>query len=81
MVNGLRSKGDRNHRPHLWVQGQRILYQRIVALISISVGEGKADLLLVQGFEAVESGGRFFSPAQALQNFGQAKLGRCVNGV
>ena len=47
VINGLRSKGERNHRAHLRVQGRRIFYQRIVALIAIGVSERKADLLLV----------------------------------
>ena len=66
VVDGLRSKGDRNHRTHLRVHGQRILYQRVVALIAIGVRQGKSDLLLVQRFEALESSGGLISPAQAL---------------
>src|ERR1700733_4671008 len=81
VVKRLRRKGDRNHRPHLWAQHPRILYKRIVAFVSISMGERGTDFFLVQGFEAVKSRCRFFSLAQALQNFGQAKLGRRMNGV
>ncbi len=66
VVDGLLCEGDRNHRTHLRVHGQRILYQRVVALIAIGVCEGRSDLLLVQCFEALESSGRLVSPAQAL---------------
>ncbi len=81
VVDGLRSKGDRNHWTHLRVQGQRILYQRVVALIAIGVRQRKSDLLLVQCFEALKSSGGLISPAHALQHFRQAELGRCMNGV
>ncbi len=70
MVDGLRGKGKRNHRPHLRVLGQGILYQGIVALVSIRVGERRCDLLPIQGFKALKSRGRLLSPAQALQYFG-----------
>src|SRR3984957_2404803 len=40
-----------------------------------------ADLLLVQGFEAMERRCRLLPFAQSLQNLGQAKLGRCMRGT
>ena len=78
MIKCLRSKGDRNHRSHLGIQIQRVLYQRIAAFVSVRVRERRTDLLLVQRFEAAKGRCRLFAPAQALQNLGQAKLGRCM---
>ena len=66
VVDTLRREGKRDHWSYLRIQGQRIFYQRVVALVAIGVRERKPDLLLVQGFEALESSGSLVSPSQPL---------------